>query len=144
MERGYCVGWHQAMVFGLTIWASCIWTASDECRAARCESAAVVSVARGIISSPCNEWRGYTLQPPDKKLLARRALMLLNACAAEAARLPFNIYFKPINYARSTGFEREHCRCPVEHPRIVASSGLVAWVRWLWQQESAPPSWASR
>ena len=22
---------------------------------------------RGIISSPCNEWRGYTLQPPDKK-----------------------------------------------------------------------------
>ncbi|CAE7836442.1 unnamed protein product, partial [Symbiodinium necroappetens] len=51
---------HKAMVFGLTIWASC------------------------IISSPCNEWRGYTLQPPDKKL-------------------PFNIYFKPINYARSTG-----------------------------------------
>lgn len=51
---------HKAMVFGLTIWVSC------------------------IISSPCNEWRGYTLQPPDKKL-------------------PFNIYFKPINYARSTG-----------------------------------------
>ncbi|CAJ1398432.1 unnamed protein product [Effrenium voratum] len=51
---------HKAMVFGLTIWASC------------------------IISSPCNEWRGFTLQPKDKKL-------------------PFNIYFKPINYARSTG-----------------------------------------
>ncbi|CAJ1444909.1 unnamed protein product [Effrenium voratum] len=51
---------HKAMVFGLTIWASC------------------------ILSSPCNEWRGYTLQPPDKVL-------------------PFKIYFKPINYARSTG-----------------------------------------
>ncbi|CAE7198931.1 unnamed protein product [Symbiodinium sp. CCMP2592] len=58
---------HKAMVFGLTIWVSC-------------SSAAQL----GIISSPCNEWRGYTLQPPDKKL-------------------PFNIYFKPINYARSTG-----------------------------------------
>ena len=23
----------------------------------------------GILSSPCNEWRGYTLQPKDKKLL---------------------------------------------------------------------------
>lgn len=51
---------HKAMVFGLTIWASC------------------------IISSPCNEWRGFTLQPKDKKL-------------------PFMEYFKPINYARSTG-----------------------------------------
>jgi len=51
---------HKALVFGLTIWASC------------------------IISSPCNEWRGYTLQPPDKKL-------------------DFQKYFKPINYARSTG-----------------------------------------
>eukprot|EP00434_Breviolum_minutum_P014819 symbB.v1.2.013067.t1/scaffold907.1/size153227/12 len=51
---------HKAMVFGLTIWASC------------------------IISSPCNEWRGYTLQPKDKML-------------------PFFEYFKPINYARSTG-----------------------------------------
>jgi hypothetical protein len=37
-----------------------------------------------IISSPCNEWRGYTLQPPDRKL-------------------PFGEYFKPVNYARSTG-----------------------------------------
>ncbi|CAE7198928.1 unnamed protein product [Symbiodinium sp. CCMP2592] len=61
---------HKAMVFGLTIWVSC-------------SSAAQL----GIISSPCNEWRGYTLQPPDKKL-------------------PFNIYFKPINYARSTGGQR--------------------------------------
>ncbi|CAE7319846.1 POLD1 [Symbiodinium sp. CCMP2456] len=51
---------HKAMVFGLTIWVSC------------------------IISSPCNEWRGYTLQLPERKL-------------------PFNIYFRPINYARSTG-----------------------------------------
>ncbi|CAK9005769.1 unnamed protein product [Durusdinium trenchii] len=51
---------HKAMVFGLTIWASC------------------------IISSPCNEWRGFTLQPKEKKL-------------------PFSEYFKPINYARSTG-----------------------------------------
>ncbi|CAK9005771.1 unnamed protein product [Durusdinium trenchii] len=50
----------KAMVFGLTIWASC------------------------IISSPCNEWRGFTLQPKEKKL-------------------PFSEYFKPINYARSTG-----------------------------------------
>ena len=25
--------------------------------------------ARGIISSPCNEWRGFTLQPKDKKSL---------------------------------------------------------------------------
>merc|ERR1711862_416850 len=37
-----------------------------------------------IISSPGNEWRGYTLQPPAKKL-------------------PFGEYFKPVNYARSTG-----------------------------------------
>jgi len=50
----------KAIVFGITIWAAC------------------------IISSPCNEWRGYTLQPPDRKL-------------------SFGEYFKPINYARSTG-----------------------------------------
>ncbi|CAK0867325.1 unnamed protein product, partial [Prorocentrum cordatum] len=37
-----------------------------------------------IISSPGNEWRGYTLQPKEKKL-------------------PFAEYFKPVNYARSTG-----------------------------------------
>eukprot|EP00435_Cladocopium_sp_Y103_P000453 s4307_g1.t1 len=51
---------HKAAVFGLTIWVSC------------------------ILSSPCNEWRGFTLQPPEKKL-------------------KFAEYFKPINYARSTG-----------------------------------------
>merc|ERR1712014_262871 len=50
----------KAIVFGITIWAAC------------------------IISSPCNEWRGYTLQPPDRKL-------------------SFGEYFKPVNYARSTG-----------------------------------------
>lgn len=50
----------KACVFGLTVWAAC------------------------IISSPGNEWRGYTLQPKDKKL-------------------PFGEYFKPINYLRSTG-----------------------------------------
>jgi hypothetical protein len=50
----------KAMVFGLTVFFAC------------------------IISSPGNEWRGYTLQRPDKKL-------------------PFNEYFKPINYMRSTG-----------------------------------------
>lgn len=49
-----------AFVFGVTVWAAC------------------------IISSPCNEWRGYTLQPANKKL-------------------PFSVYFKPVNYARSTG-----------------------------------------
>jgi hypothetical protein len=37
-----------------------------------------------ILSSPGNEWRGYTLQPKDRKL-------------------PFAEYFKPVNYARSTG-----------------------------------------
>ena len=37
-----------------------------------------------IISSPGNEWRGFTLQPADRKL-------------------PFKEYFKPVNYARSTG-----------------------------------------
>mmetsp|Transcript_26373 Transcript_26373/g.73721 ORF Transcript_26373/g.73721 Transcript_26373/m.73721 type:complete len:300 (-) Transcript_26373:242-1141(-) len=47
-------------VFGLTIFFAC------------------------IISSPGNEWRGYTLQPKDRKL-------------------PFKEYFKPVNYARSTG-----------------------------------------
>lgn len=26
---------------------------------------------RGIISSPCNEWRGFTLQPKDKKFLGK-------------------------------------------------------------------------
>jgi hypothetical protein len=50
----------KAVQFGVVIWAAC------------------------IISSPCNEWRGYTLQPPDRKL-------------------PFSVYFKPINYMRSTG-----------------------------------------
>ncbi|CAE7198939.1 mco [Symbiodinium sp. CCMP2592] len=50
----------EAFVFAFVIWAAC------------------------IISSPCNEWRGYTLQPKDKKL-------------------SFGEYFKPINYARSTG-----------------------------------------
>jgi len=50
----------KAFQFGVVIWAAC------------------------IISSPCNEWRGYTLQPPDRKL-------------------PFSVYFKPINYLRSTG-----------------------------------------
>jgi len=50
----------KAAAFGVTIWLAC------------------------IISSPGNEWRGYTLQPPAKKL-------------------PFKEYFKPVNYARSTG-----------------------------------------
>jgi len=50
----------RAFQFGVVIWCAC------------------------IISSPCNEWRGYTLQPPDRKL-------------------EFKDYFKPINYARSTG-----------------------------------------
>merc|ERR1719231_1026201 len=50
----------KAVVFGITIWAAC------------------------IISSPCNEWRGYTLQPKERKL-------------------SFGEYFKPINYMRSTG-----------------------------------------
>jgi len=50
----------KAFCFGVTIWAAC------------------------IISSPGNEWRGYTLQPKDKKL-------------------SFGEYFKPVNYARSTG-----------------------------------------
>merc|ERR1711869_113793 len=50
----------KAMLFGLTVFFAC------------------------IISSPGNEWRGYTLQPADKKL-------------------PFGEYFKPVNYARSTG-----------------------------------------
>mmetsp|Transcript_102987 Transcript_102987/g.220252 ORF Transcript_102987/g.220252 Transcript_102987/m.220252 type:complete len:313 (-) Transcript_102987:193-1131(-) len=50
----------KAVCFGITVWAAC------------------------IISSPGNEWRGYTLQPKDRKL-------------------PFAEYFKPVNYARSTG-----------------------------------------
>merc|ERR1711972_729404 len=50
----------RAFVFGITVWAAC------------------------IISSPGNEWRGYTLQPKDRKL-------------------PFAESFKPINYVRSTG-----------------------------------------
>jgi len=50
----------EAVCFGITVWAAC------------------------IISSPGNEWRGYTLQPKDRKL-------------------PFAEYFKPVNYARSTG-----------------------------------------
>merc|ERR1719442_276938 len=50
----------KAVVFGVVVWAAC------------------------IISSPGNEWRGYTLQPKDRKL-------------------PFAEYFKPVNYARSTG-----------------------------------------
>mmetsp|Transcript_54498 Transcript_54498/g.168771 ORF Transcript_54498/g.168771 Transcript_54498/m.168771 type:complete len:221 (+) Transcript_54498:3-665(+) len=49
-----------AFCFGVTVFAAC------------------------IISSPGNEWRGYTLQPADKKL-------------------PFAEYFKPVNYVRSTG-----------------------------------------
>merc|ERR1719401_2789772 len=50
----------KSLVFGLTVLAAC------------------------IISSPGNEWRGYTLQPKDRKL-------------------PFGEYFKPVNYVRSTG-----------------------------------------
>mmetsp|Transcript_70733 Transcript_70733/g.160653 ORF Transcript_70733/g.160653 Transcript_70733/m.160653 type:complete len:337 (+) Transcript_70733:68-1078(+) len=50
----------KAFAFGVTVFAAC------------------------IISSPGNEWRGYTLQPKDRKL-------------------PFAEYFKPVNYARSTG-----------------------------------------
>merc|ERR1712060_171433 len=50
----------KATVFGITVLAAC------------------------IISSPGNEWRGFTLQPKDRKL-------------------PFAEYFKPINYVRSTG-----------------------------------------
>jgi len=48
------------ILFGITVFAAC------------------------ILSSPGNEWRGYTLQPADKKL-------------------SFAEYFKPVNYARSTG-----------------------------------------
>merc|ERR1711933_54533 len=44
----------------------------------------IVVFAACIISSPGNEWRGYTLQPKDRKL-------------------PFAEYFKPVNYVRSTG-----------------------------------------
>jgi len=44
----------------------------------------IVVLLACIISSPGNEWRGYTLQPADRKL-------------------PFKEYFKPVNYARSTG-----------------------------------------
>merc|ERR550525_1233838 len=49
----------KSFAFGVTVWAAC------------------------IISSPGNEWRGYTLQPADK-------------------RLSFGEYFKPVNYVRST------------------------------------------
>merc|ERR1719291_1435112 len=44
----------------------------------------IVVLAACIISSPGNEWRGYTLQPKDRNL-------------------PFAEYFKPVNYVRSTG-----------------------------------------
>eukprot|EP00933_Yihiella_yeosuensis_P072636 TRINITY_DN81097_c0_g1_i1.p1 TRINITY_DN81097_c0_g1~~TRINITY_DN81097_c0_g1_i1.p1 ORF type:complete len:334 (-),score=60.30 TRINITY_DN81097_c0_g1_i1:244-1185(-) len=37
-----------------------------------------------VVSSPFNEWRGFWLQPPDKKL-------------------PFGQFFKPERYVRSTG-----------------------------------------
>merc|ERR1719480_35387 len=47
----------KSFVFGLTVFAAC------------------------IISSPGNEWRGYTFQPKERKL-------------------PFSEYFKPINYVR--------------------------------------------
>jgi len=50
----------KAMLFGITVFMAC------------------------ILSSPGNEWRGYTLQPAEKKL-------------------SFGEYFKPVNYARSTG-----------------------------------------
>merc|ERR1719401_3340693 len=50
----------EAFVFGLTVFCAC------------------------IISSPGNEWRGYTLQPKNRML-------------------PFAEYFKPVNYVRSTG-----------------------------------------
>jgi hypothetical protein len=50
----------KAFYFGIIIWGAC------------------------VISSPCNEWRGYWLQQPNKKL-------------------PFNEFFKPERYVRSTG-----------------------------------------
>ncbi|CAE7198937.1 mco [Symbiodinium sp. CCMP2592] len=71
----------EAFVFAFVIWAACSLTARSEKTGWQTES---MAGAWGIISSPCNEWRGYTLQPKDKKL-------------------SFGEYFKPINYARSTG-----------------------------------------
>merc|ERR1712232_1143790 len=50
----------QCIMFGMTIWIAC------------------------IVSSPFNEWRGYWLQPPARKL-------------------PFDKFFQPARYARSTG-----------------------------------------
>jgi len=50
----------QCVMFGMTIWVAC------------------------IVSSPFNEWRGFWLQPPNRKL-------------------PFQDFFQPVRYARSTG-----------------------------------------
>jgi len=50
----------------------------------RCIIFGIVIFVACIISSPCNEWRGFMLQPPTRKL-------------------PFGQYFKPVNYMRSTG-----------------------------------------
>ena len=67
----------------------------------------------GIISSPCNEWRGYTLQPPDKKPPDSECWGMGTTC------WPFFVLIRPFRnfgyswvttYTQNGGFHK--LRCP--------------------------------
>jgi len=79
VSRDIVYGWARGFVGGMTS----AWLA-PETMLAKATAFGITVFAACIISSPCNEWRGFTLQPKDR-------------------RLPFSEYFKPVNYARSTG-----------------------------------------
>mmetsp|Transcript_105074 Transcript_105074/g.302087 ORF Transcript_105074/g.302087 Transcript_105074/m.302087 type:complete len:304 (-) Transcript_105074:332-1243(-) len=79
VARDIIYGWGRGMMAGIVN-----STLAPETFAQKAGAFGLTIFAACIISSPGNEWRGYTLQPPDRKL-------------------PFFEYFKPVNYMRSTG-----------------------------------------
>jgi len=79
VTRDIVYGWARGFVGGALNSAM-----APETPVAKAAVFGLVVLAACIISSPGNEWRGFTLQPKDRKL-------------------PFAEYFKPVNYVRSTG-----------------------------------------
>merc|ERR1719158_1376541 len=76
----------KAFAFGVTVWIAC------------------------IVSSPGNEWRGFWLQPPAKKL-------------------PFNEFFKLERYLRSTGVG-----ATIMGISLMVGMLLVPYAEALWEQ----------
>jgi hypothetical protein len=79
--RDILYGWARVFVGGL---CSRTFLTDDSGLFAKAFWFGVTVVWACILSSPCNEWRGYWLQQPSKKL-------------------PFFDFFKPERYVRSTG-----------------------------------------